>query len=133
MRLSSYDYHDPVDYIRDLLVGGGRMLGRTRKSNAHRRGEGRGSPKLSQADVVADWTVADAKAKFSELLEKACLHGPQTITRHGRPAAVVVSPEEWANKKQRSGSLVEFFARSPLRGSGLKVRRSKDGIRPVRL
>jgi prevent-host-death family protein len=36
------------------------------------------------------WTVAEAKAKFSQMLEQA-RSGPLTITRNGRPAAVVVS------------------------------------------
>ena len=31
----------------------------------------------------------------------------------------------------REGTLVEFFARSPLRGSGLKIERIRDGFRAV--
>ena len=42
---------------------------------------------------MENWTVAAAKAKFSELLETARSQGPQTITRNGREAAVIVSPE----------------------------------------
>jgi prevent-host-death family protein len=79
------------------------------------------------------WTVADAKAHFSELLERAQREGPQTITRNGKLAAVVVSPEEWERKSKRSGSLAEFFARSPLRDSGLKVKRRKDRPAPPAL
>jgi len=33
------------------------------------------------------WTVAEAKAKFSEIIEKAMSEGPQTITRKGRTEA----------------------------------------------
>ena len=75
------------------------------------------------------WTVAEAKAKFSEVIEHAQKHGPQAITRNGRRAAVVVSAEEWERKTRRSGSLANFFAASPLRDSGLTVRRSKDRLR----
>ena len=75
------------------------------------------------------WTVAEAKAKFSEVIENAQKHGPQAITRNGQRAAVVVSAEEWERKMKRMGTLAEFFARSPLRGSGLKVKRSKDELR----
>ena len=32
------------------------------------------------------WTVAEAKAKFSEVIERAQSGGPQTITRNGRTA-----------------------------------------------
>ena len=78
------------------------------------------------------WTVAEAKAKLSEVIEHARKHGPQTITRNGRRAAVVVDAEEWERKTRRSGTLADFFAASPLRGAGLKVRRSRDRLRPAR-
>ena len=76
------------------------------------------------------WTVAEAKAKFSELIEQARARGPQTITQNGRTTAVVVSAEEWERKTKRSGNLAEFFAASPLRGSELVIERSEDGPRP---
>ena len=79
------------------------------------------------------WTVAEAKAKFSELVDTARMRGPQTITRNGRTAVVVVSAEEWERKAHRRGSLAEFFAESPLRGSGLEVTRSKDRPRKTGL
>ena len=62
------------------------------------------------------WTIADAKAKFSEVLERAESEGPQRITRHGRTAAVVVAAKEWRRKANRKGNLAEFFAASPLGG-----------------
>jgi prevent-host-death family protein len=79
------------------------------------------------------WTVAEAKAKFSELIERARSRGPQTITRNGRTAAVLVSAEEWERKTQRRGNLAEFFAASPLRESGLVIEHSKDRPRDVEL
>lgn len=75
------------------------------------------------------WTVAQAKAKLSEVIENASTRGPQVITRNGRRTAVVVGAEEWERKTRRSGSLADFFKASPLRGSGLQVRRSKDPLR----
>lgn len=38
--------------------------------------------------------IRDAKAKFSALIEAAEHGTPTTITRHGRPAAVVVPVED---------------------------------------
>lgn len=38
--------------------------------------------------------IRDAKAKFSALIEAAEQGKPTTITRHGRPAAVVVPVED---------------------------------------
>jgi prevent-host-death family protein len=80
-----------------------------------------------------NWTVAEAKAKFSEIIERAMSEGPQTITRNGRTAAVVVGAEEWQRKTKRAGNLAEFFAGSPLRGSNLKVRRLKARPRKISL
>jgi prevent-host-death family protein len=79
------------------------------------------------------WTVAEAKAKFSEVIEQAMSQGPQTITRNGRTAVIVVGAEEWQRKTQRVGNLAEFFAASPLRGSGLKAHRLKERPRKVSL
>jgi len=79
------------------------------------------------------WTVAEAKAKFSEVIDRAVSEGPQTITRKGRRAAVLVGAEEWERKTARVGNLAEFFAASPLRGSGLKVRRLKQRSAKIRL
>ena len=81
----------------------------------------------------ATWAVAEAKARFSELMERALTDGPQIITRKGRPTVVVVSDEEWQRKTRRTGNLAEFFAASPLRGSGLKLTRVKGGLRATEL
>ena len=80
-----------------------------------------------------NWTVAEAKAKFSEMIDKALSEGPQTITRNGHATAVVVGAEEWQRKTKRVGTLAEFFAASPLRSSGLKIRRSKELPRKIEL
>ena len=79
------------------------------------------------------WTVAQAKAKFSEVIDKARSLGPQTITRNGRKAAVVVAADEWERKTRRKGNLAEFFASSPLRQSGLRIDRLRGGMRKVGL
>jgi prevent-host-death family protein len=86
-------------------------------------------------DVVHDqaWSVAEAKARLSELLDRAVSDGPQAITRRGREIAVVVSVEEWHKKSSRSGSLAEFLAVSPLRDSGLETERADAPARDVAL
>ena len=81
----------------------------------------------------AEWPVAEAKARFSEMIDRALKEGPQTITRKGKQTVVVVSAEEWQRKTKRTGNLAEFFAASPLRSSGLKVKRAKGGPRVVDL
>lgn len=75
------------------------------------------------------WTVAEAKAKLSEVIERAVTKGPQTVTRHGRTAAIVVAADEWERKTKRIGNLAEFLSDSPLRRSHLRIERRKDRAR----
>lgn len=78
---------------------------------------------MPEAANDKEWGIADAKARFSELLDHAINDGPQTITRRGRQIAVVVAVEEWHKKSMRSGSLATFLATSPLCDSQLDVER----------
>jgi antitoxin Phd len=41
------------------------------------------------------WPVQDAKARFSEFLEKCLTEGPQMVTKRGAEAAVLVPAGEW--------------------------------------
>lgn len=75
---------------------------------------------MSQAAPMDQWTVAGAKARLSEVIERAQTD-PQIITRHGRPSVVVVSADEWARKSHRQGSLAEFLMASPLRDSEIEL------------
>ena len=79
------------------------------------------------------WTVAEAKARFSELLNRAQSEGPQRITRHGRTTAVVVSEEQWERKEKRKENLAEFLMNSPLRGSGIRFRKLPVKLRKIDL
>jgi prevent-host-death family protein len=88
---------------------------------------------MSGTGHVRAWSVVDAKARLSELLDQAISDGPRAITRRGREIAVVVSSEEWHKKTSRVGSLAEFLAASPLRDSGLDVARVDDRARDVSL
>jgi antitoxin Phd len=40
------------------------------------------------------WTVQDAKKRFSEVVE-AARRRPQSVTKHGKPAVVVVAADEY--------------------------------------
>lgn len=86
----------------------------------------------SRAQDKENWTVADAKAHLSEVMERAQAE-PQVITRHGRPFAVVVSAEEWSRKTARHGTLAQFLMNSPLRGADLDLERLHDQPRDLDL
>jgi len=41
------------------------------------------------------WSVQNAKARFSELLQTCLREGPQLVTRRGEKAAVLVPVAQW--------------------------------------
>jgi prevent-host-death family protein len=88
--------------------------------------------KTSSPPPGSIWTLAVAKARLSEVVDRAQA-GPQTITRNGKPSAVIVSAEEWARKTVRKGTLAEFLLASPLRGADLDLDRERDTPRDVAL
>jgi antitoxin Phd len=44
---------------------------------------------------MESWPVQDAKARFSELLERCLTEGPQMVTKRGAEAAVLVPADQW--------------------------------------
>ncbi|WP_225726430.1 MULTISPECIES: type II toxin-antitoxin system Phd/YefM family antitoxin [unclassified Nocardia] len=72
------------------------------------------------------WPLAEAKARFSELIDRVEREGPQVISKHGREVAVVVPVDEWRRRNVRKGSFAEFLAESPLWGSGLNIERDRS-------
>lgn len=62
------------------------------------------------------WQIQEAKARLSEVVRDAERDGPQQITHHGRPVAVLVSRAEYDRLAGTGESLVDFMRRSPLHG-----------------
>lgn len=79
------------------------------------------------------WQVQEAKARFSALVRDASTQGPQTITVHGRRAAVVLSPEDYDRLQRARSSFAEFLARSPLAGADLAIERDRSLPRDLEL
>lgn len=86
------------------------------------------------------WAVQEAKAQFSELVERAQHDGPQTITRHGKPRAVLLSVEEYEDLRKKNSpepNLIDFLLHSGPKFDDFEaefdVSRSKDGGREIDL
>ena len=75
------------------------------------------------------WKVQEAKARLSELLEKANAEGPQVIARHGKDRAVVLSVQEYRKLKAKQPDFRDWILAMPK--VDLKIRRSKE--RPRRI
>lgn len=90
------------------------------------------APPKTSDEPSHHWTVARAKARLSEVIDRAQAD-PQIVTRHGQPSVVIVSVEEWARKTARKGNLADFLLASPLRGADLDLERERDLPRDVEL
>ncbi len=74
---------------------------------------------------MSTWQLQEAKSRLSEVIRKAAKEGPQKITVHGEPTAVVISSKEYERLRHPQGSFVEFMRRSPLYGVKLTLRREQ--------
>ncbi len=78
------------------------------------------------------WQLQDAKNyRFSELVDRTLEEGPQTVTRHGEPVVVIVAFEDYARRKSKKGSLLDFFRASPLKGVKLDLSRDETWDRDL--
>ena len=82
---------------------------------------------------MGTWQLQQAKARLSELIKKAAKEGPQRITVHGTPAAIVISNDEYERLKRPPESFVKFMRRSPLYGLKLDLRREQTSTRKIDL
>lgn len=78
------------------------------------------------------WQLQEAKARLSELVKRAASQGPQEITLHGRPVAVVLSREDFERLTGNARSLVDFMRESLLHGlDELEFPRDRSPAREV--
>jgi prevent-host-death family protein len=59
--------------------------------------------------VERSWSVQDAKNRFSEVVE-AARRTPQTVTKHGKPAVVVVDANEYERLRRLERAQAPSFA-----------------------
>jgi prevent-host-death family protein len=62
---------------------------------------------------MGHWPVQDAKARFSELLETCLREGPQTVTRRGAEAAVLVPVAEWRRLQESARPSLKALLLAP--------------------
>jgi prevent-host-death family protein len=77
------------------------------------------------------WQLQKAKAEFSKLIDRSLKDGPQIVTRHGEPTAVVLSVSEYEKLKRKAPDFKEFLRRAPL--NGLDLSRNPDTGRDIDL
>lgn len=82
---------------------------------------------------MSSWQLQDAKARLSEVVKKAGQEGPQHITLHGQPAAVVLSAADYQRLKKRPKRFIDFIRSSPLKGVELDLTRDRSPSREIRM
>ena len=61
------------------------------------------------------WQLQEAKASFSEVVQRAQHEGPQTITLRGKEAAVVLGAEDYARLCRSRRTMADVLRASPIR------------------
>ncbi|MDO8813495.1 MAG: type II toxin-antitoxin system Phd/YefM family antitoxin [Gallionella sp.] len=79
------------------------------------------------------WQLQEAKSKFSEVVKRAQSQGPQNITVHGEPVAVLLSRRDYLKLTHPKPSLVELLQTSPLVGCDLDIAREQTPTRKIKL
>jgi antitoxin Phd len=78
------------------------------------------------------WPVQDAKARFSEFLERCLAEGPQMVTKRGAEAAVLVPVDEWRRLQASARpSLKQLLLTDVARGTLSVPSRGRGRRRPV--
>ncbi|RZI47059.1 type II toxin-antitoxin system prevent-host-death family antitoxin [Candidatus Finniella inopinata] len=75
---------------------------------------------------MQSWPLKEAKAKFSEVVRKATVEGPQEVTIRGQQQVVVLSKKAYEELLNPKASFLEFISSSPLKGVELDLRRSSS-------
>ena len=79
------------------------------------------------------WQLQTAKQKFSELVDRALVEGPQIVTRRGREVVVVVGIEEYRRLRRGRRDFKQFLLERPPYFDDLEIERSTQPSRPVEL
>lgn len=66
--------------------------------------------------------LKDAKAKLSAVVDEAVAGEPSIITRHGKPAAVVIGIEEWNRRVKPKRSFGWYLTNAPIEDGDLPER-----------
>jgi antitoxin Phd len=78
-----------------------------------------------------NWQIQEAKARLSEMVARTLKEGPQTVTRHGKPVAVLVPVDQYRRLRGKGKTMKEMLAAAPPLGIG--IRRSRATARIVTL
>ncbi len=77
------------------------------------------------------WKLAEAKNKFSELVNRALSEGPQEVERRG-DRVIIISKAEYEELSGKKPSLIEYIMDGPS-FNGIELERDRSEMREVDL
>ena len=78
------------------------------------------------------WQLQEARNSFSQVVEQAVNSGAQTITKHGKPAVVIVSAAEYDAIRKPKKSLFVALRKCPEDLGTLIPKRSREKTRGLK-
>lgn len=78
------------------------------------------------------WQVQEAKARFSEVVERTYTEGPQAVARHGKTRAVIISIKEYEDLVAHKPSFKAHLLGGP-KVPSFSIKRSQDKGRDILL
>ena len=86
---------------------------------------------------MPDWSLQDAKNRFSAVVDAALAGEPQQVTRRGKPAVVVLSVKEYERLRSQPPedlpSFIEHLLSIPSGGDDFEFERMPLSPRPLDL
>lgn len=82
--------------------------------------------------ITKSWQLQEAKNRFSEVVERAIKEGAQTVTKHGKPAVMIISVEDYQKSVAPRKTLVQLLRECPVDLSEIVGPRSKEPARSLR-
>ena len=79
-----------------------------------------------------EWKLAEAKNRFSELVNKALLEGPQMVSRR-EDRVVVISEIEYQHLTGQKPNFIEFLLEGNLNLDGVDFERDRSPSRKIDL
>jgi prevent-host-death family protein len=86
---------------------------------------------VTSTDAPREMQLKDAKARFSAVVDAAEEGAATVVTRHGKPAAVVIGVAEWERLKGAAPSFLQHLLAFPIDDGDEVFERDQTPMRDI--
>lgn len=79
---------------------------------------------------IEPWQLQEAKARFSEVFDLALKGEPQTVTRRGKDAVVVISRDHYQSLRGGKDPFISFLLSGPKIEGGIPIPKHREVYKP---